>query len=293
MNKIWSILFGVVAFLGFALFVIAPIVGWWLPKDISTFGGEVDFLFYMILAITAFFYVLTEAILVYNMYRFEGQAGRKAPFVHGSHRLEVLWTAVPAVILVIIAVSQISAWERIKYQKNMPAPNGETQQMEVSARQWEWRIRYPNVGRIEDWQKTPDHAKDFGASPHQDDIHLVNQVHVYQGQKVLVHLKTRDVIHSFFLPNLRLKQDALPGKTIPVWFEVDNKQDNHNVEFDEKTGKLKELEGRNWELACAEYCGTRHSMMRGRLYVHKDKAEYLKWLRHVEKEQRRTNISAP
>ncbi len=73
MNKLWSVVFGVVAFLGFALFVIAPLVGWWLPKDISTFGGEVDFLFYLILAITAFFYVLTEAILVYNMYRFEGQ----------------------------------------------------------------------------------------------------------------------------------------------------------------------------------------------------------------------------
>ena len=205
----------------------------------------------------------------------------------------MLWTAVPAVILVIIAFSQISAWERIKYQKNMPEPNGQTQQIEVSARQWEWRLRYPSADRMMEWQKNPASAKDFGANPHEDDIHLVNQVHVYQGQKVLVHLKTRDVLHSFFLPNLRLKQDALPGKTIPVWFEVDNKTDNHNVDFDEKTGKLNESpdKDKNWELACAEYCGTRHSMMRGRLYVHKDNAEFLKWLRATEKEQRRTNLS--
>ncbi len=202
----------------------------------------------------------------------------------------MVWTAVPAVILVIIAVSQISAWERIKYQKNMPAPDKDTQQMEVSARQWEWRIRYPSPGRIEGWKTALEDAKGFGANPHPDDIRLVNQVHVYKGQKVLVHLKTRDVIHSFFLPNLRLKQDALPGKTIPVWFEVEDKPDNYNVEFDEKTGKLKELEGRNWELACAEYCGTRHSMMRGRLYVHKNKDEFIKWLRHVEKEQHRTGL---
>ena len=178
------------------------------------------------------------------MYRFEGQPGRKGLFIHGSHRLEMVWTAVPAVILVIIAVAQISAWERIKYQKNMPAPNGDTQQIEVSARQWEWRLRYPNAERIEDWNKTPDHAKDFGATPHQDDIHLVNQVHVYKGQKVLVHLKTRDVIHSFFLPNLRLKKDALPGKTIPMWFNATEANVEYQPGRGGKPGQLVPLNDR-------------------------------------------------
>src|SRR5262249_59741207 len=101
--------------------------------------------------------------------------------------------------------------------------------------------------------------------------------------KVFVHLRTQDVIHSFFLPNLRLKQDALPGKTIPVWFAVTE----HNTEYDPNLKRWVQMARSDmiWELACAEFCGTRHSMMRGKLYVHKDKADYLAWLKQAEAEQ--------
>jgi cytochrome c oxidase subunit 2 len=107
------------------------------------------------------------------------------------------------------------------------------------------------------------------------------------------------VIHSFFVPQLRLKQDALPGKTIPVWFEVTD----FNVEpvldrdtkerrwierggVDEKTGRAKDKE-MTWELACAEFCGARHSLMRGKLYVHKDPQDFKTWLDEKKKEQDR------
>ena len=102
---------------------------------------------------------------------------------------------------------------------------------------------------------------------------------------MLVHLKTQDVIHSFFLPNLRLKQDALPGKTIPVWFAVTEYNMEPDPRSTESEPRCKEKE--IWELACAEFCGTRHSMMRGKLYVHKDKADFLKWLKYAEAEQNR------
>ena len=92
-DKWWSAVFGAVMFACGALFVVAPIVGWWMPHGVAEHTYDVDFLFYLILGITGFFYVLTEGILVYNMFRFDGQPGRKAPFIHGSHRLEVLWTA--------------------------------------------------------------------------------------------------------------------------------------------------------------------------------------------------------
>src|SRR5262249_20590202 len=108
---------------------------------------------------------------------------------------------------------------------------------------------------------------------------LVNDLHTYVGAKVRVYLKTRDVLHSFFLPNLRLKQDAVPGKTIPVWFETTAS----NCEYNEskKDWVVKE----NWPLACAELCGWGHYKMQGQLIVHKDKADYDRWLEEAAKKQ--------
>jgi cytochrome c oxidase subunit 2 len=285
-QKWWSLLFGAVLAASFGSFILAYChVGWWLPKDISTFGYKVDFLFYVILAITAFFFVLTEAILVYNMYCYIAQPGRKSGYTHGNHKLEVFWTSVTAVVLVFIAVAQIRAWEDIKYQTRMPAPD---QVFEVSARQFEWRLRHPSPSMLKDistkWKSEkpggePVIASQWAKNPQADDVYVVNEVHTWKGAKVRLFLKTRDVIHSFFLPNMRLKQDALPGKTIPVWFETKDS----NVEWDEAAGAWKISE--KWELACAELCGWGHSKMQGRLFVHKDQQDYERWLQQVTAKQ--------
>ncbi len=311
MHKFWSIVFGAVMGGAFLLSAVAPLVsGWWLPKDVSTFGWRIDLLFYLILVITGFFFVLTEVVLVYALFRYAGQPGRRGVYMHGNHKLELIWTLVPGVILLLLGIVQINVWADVKYQSRMPRPEQAALQMEISARQWEWRFRYPSSQRLEAWEKSPDLAKDFASNVHEDDVRLVNEVHVWKGsdeqpQKVLVHLKTQDVIHSFFLPNVRLKQDALPGKTIPVWFavtesnvvaQVDPKTNEKRwVEegYDPKTGKAMDPSkpAPVWELACAEFCGSRHSMMRGKLYVHKDKADFLDWLKDTEAAQRRTQPS--
>jgi cytochrome c oxidase subunit 2 len=315
-QKFWSILFGVVIALAVALFAVAPAMGWWLPRDVSSFGGQVDDLFYLILWITGFFFILTEGLLVYSMWRFAAQPGRKAAYVHGNHKLEVLWTIVPAAILVLIGVLQINTWETIKYQSRMPRPGKDTQQIEVVARQWEWRMRYPSPARLETMQADTNAAMTFGSDAHLDDVHVANEVHVWRNpkgskepQKVLVHLKTRDVLHSFKFVNLRLMQDAVPGKTIPVWFMVeeayntarDPQTGKWRDGYDEKTGKFAEYDAKTglwsqtdhiWELGCAEYCGTRHTAMKGKLFVHKDRADWLEWLRYAEKEQNQRTVTA-
>ena len=309
MHKFWGLVFGVVIFLATGLFAIAPWAGWWLPANLSTFGGEVDNLFYLIYGITAFFFLLTEGILIYNIFMFgDPQPGRKAPYVHGNHRLEVVWTIVPAGILVLIAVLQISTWEKIKYGKSMPKPDGSVCQMVVAARQWEWRVRYPSAKELTTWESKPEAAVKWGEVanypyedyPQIDDVHAVNEIHCWKvdesgkSGKVLIHLKTRDVLHSFFLPHMRLKQDAVPGKVIPVWFAATD----YNCEHDPKTDRWVERKGKDdkpmhWDLACAEFCGTRHSMMKGRLLVHKDKADFLKWLEHADKEQKLRSPEKP
>lgn len=306
MHKFWSVVFGGIIFLEIMLFVVAAFIpGWWLPKQVSTFGDTADRLFYMILWITAFFFVLTEAILVYNIWKFgDPQPGRKSPYVHGNHKLEVIWTIVPAGILVLISVLQIGSWEEIKYVTRFPRPDPSVHQLVVVARQWEWRIRYPSPEELKRWDrdpKGPENWSKLAEYPYEDygqfdDVHDVNAVHCWMmeekgGGRVRLALKTRDVLHSFFLPHLRLKQDAVPGKVIPVWFAVND----WNTSYDEKTKKW--VDGFNpktgqsgdheyiWDLACAEFCGTRHSMMKGRLYVHKDRADFIKWLEYQQKEQ--------
>jgi cytochrome c oxidase subunit 2 len=317
-QKWWSLLFGVIMILATALFIIAPFAGWWLPVNVSTFGPAVDNLFYIILGITGFFFILTESLLVYFMYTYAGEPGRHghvfgahyaeskvlwtsffkrifrpvSAVINNQHRLELAWTFVPAVILLFIAFAQISTWEEIKYQSRMPRPDQPVQQMEVSARQFEWRIRYPSPERMAAWEKDPADAKSFATNLRPDDIHVVNEVHTWSDQRVLVALRTRDVIHSFYLPNLRLKQDALPGKTIPVWFEVNKvfntkKQGDVWVDGDGRDPKTGEPSNpaKVWELACAELCGWGHYKMTGRLYVHKDKADFLEWLQSARAAQ--------
>src|SRR5262245_56723390 len=110
MRHFWAIVFGVVLAAAFLLTAVSPWMHWWLPVRASSFAAEIDKLFYVILGTVAFFYVLTEAILVYNMAKFPAEPGKKAQFTHGNHRLELLWTVVPAVILILLAVYQISAW---------------------------------------------------------------------------------------------------------------------------------------------------------------------------------------
>lgn len=328
MQKSWSILFAVMMVLCLALYVVAAFVpGWWLPKNVSSYGDQVDFLYYFILAVTGFFFILTEALLVYFMYVYAGGPGHVfghhygeervlwtsffkrifkpvTALIHDQHRLEITWTLVPGIILLVIALVQIRAWAEIKYHKNMPRPDANTLQMEVTARQWEWRIRYPSPRRMAEWEKNPELAQDFASSEHLDDVHTVNEFHVWKGdganlQRVLIHLKTSDVLHSLFFPNLRLKQDALPGKVIPVWFAVteantvpmtdptSNRPLWAEEGYDPAKGTWSDP-GKIWEVACAEYCGARHSLMRGKLYVHKDKADFLAWLRQAEAEQKAT-----
>jgi len=277
---LWSILFGGVILAEVIAVLITPAMGWGLPKNVCSFGPEVDNLFHFILYITGIVFVLTEGLMVYYMYRYTGKEGQKSLYVHGNHNLEFMWTAVTAVILVVIAFTQVGAWERIKYQSRMPKPH---QVMEVSARQFEWRIRYPSIKRMELLDKNTERAAGFGKEVESDDIYVVNEVHIWKEADVRIFLKTRDVIHSFFLPNLRVKQDALPGKTIPVTL----KALEANCHWNDEDKKLEETPGELWELACAELCGWGHYKMQGKLYVHPSMKDFKKWLRHAEEEQNR------
>jgi cytochrome c oxidase subunit 2 len=285
MQKGWSLFFGAVILGITGLTAYAGISGrWWLPENLCVFGGKTDDLFYLILWLVAFFFVLTEAILVYAMFRFAGQPGRKGDFFHGVVALELIWTVVPAGILLFIAFAQIQAWNEIKVAARMPEPD---QIIHVSARQFEWRMRYPTDPRFRGQAALRENAKQveqWGKDAQFDDLRIVNEVHIWEESRVRLYLTTRDVIHSFFLPNMRIKQDALPGKTIPVWFSAE--KGTANTRYNTETKKWDEPT-ENCDLACAELCGWGHYKMRGRLYIHKDRADFDNWVQHAYDEQNR------
>jgi cytochrome c oxidase subunit 2 len=252
-GKFWSLLFLLVPVLGVALFWWAPGGNHWLPRDISRHGYQIDHLFYFVLGLTGVVFVATEVVLFWFLWRYEAHSSAApAKFVHGSHNLEVIWTILPAATLLFISIYQMNAWADVK----MRPPALARPTVEVTGRQFEWRLRYPGKdGRL----GTP------------DDVHHVNDLHVPLDQDVLVQLESMDVLHDFFLPHLRIKQDAVPGMSIPVWFRA--------------------AEPGTYDLVCAELCGWGHYKMKGRLTV-EPREDYDRWLDEMYQRQQATEDPA-
>jgi len=208
----------------------------WLPENISTFGPQIDRLFYVVHYIVTVTFVLVMAVFVWCLIMYRHREGRRATYTHGNTTLEIAWTIAPALILVFLGLASKSIWDEVK--ENIPV--GDVQVM-VTGKQFNWEIVYPG----------PD-----GKFATEDDLQIDNDLHVPINKKVRINLGAKDVIHSFFVPQLRLKQDALPGRTIGMWFEAT------------KAGI--------YEIPCAELCGFGHSGMKGRLIVH-DAAGYDAW----------------
>src|SRR5207249_2060802 len=144
--------------------------------------------------------------------------------------------------------------------------------IEVTTRQWEFRVRYPSPERLDMWKDKDTAVKEYQARlpERRDDVFDVNNVHSWKGQKTVVFLRTRDVGHAFFVPVLRVKQDSMPGRTIPLWFEAtDSNTKKVGTEWrDGFRADGAEDPAAVWDLICTQYCGSRHSMMRGKVYVH-------------------------
>ena len=210
----------------------------WLPENVSTFGAKIDQMFYLIYYITGATFVLVNVLLLAFIVMYRHRDGGRGIYTHGNTTLEIIWTIVPALILVVLAFMSKGRWDEIK--KNPPPADVWVQ---VTAKQFNWEMRYPG----------PDGK--FGTD---DDLQFDNDLHVPVNKVVHVLLHSKDVIHSFFVPNLRLKQDALPGREIVVWFEAT------------KPG--------TYEIPCAELCGFGHSGMKGSLIVH-DAASYDAWVK--------------
>jgi cytochrome c oxidase subunit 2 len=203
---------------------------------VSTFGEDIDWLFHLIYAITAITGILVFVTMIAFLVIYRDRPGRRARYTHGNATLEIVWTIVPALILVVLTFLSVPAWSKIK----MSQPPTDVV-IQVTAKQFNWQVAYPG----------PDGK--FGT---EDDKQFLDEMHVPMNKPIRVILKSQDVIHSFFVPQFRIKQDAVPGREIAAWFDAT------------KPGK--------YEWPCAELCGFGHSGMKGWVYVH-TADDYAKW----------------
>ncbi|HEX7050001.1 MAG TPA: cytochrome c oxidase subunit II [Longimicrobiales bacterium] len=203
---------------------------WGFPENVSTFGGEIDSIFALILYVTAAMFVIVEVALIYFLIRYRHREGAKAEYIHGHRRAEVIWTVVPFLLLALLAFRSTKTWLGLKSPDRFPR---DALELRIHAKQFEWNVTYPGPdGRLD----TP------------DDFVRRNQLHLPVDRAVRVTMTSEDVIHSFFLPQFRVKQDVVPGMETQVWFQAT------------RTGEF--------VLGCAELCGLGHYHMRGSVTVH-------------------------
>ncbi len=211
----------------------------WLPPAVSTYAADIDRIFWIILAVTGIVFVAVEVTLIVFLVKYRGREGRKAEYIEGNTRAEVIWTVTPAILILALAFASQNVWSEIKNPDRFPTAALE---VGVEAKQFEWNFTYPGADGV------------LGSG---DDFTVRNQLHVPVNQPVVVTLTSIDAIHSFFVPVFRVKQDVVPGMEIPLWFEAT------------ETGEF--------EIACAELCGLGHYRMRARVIVH-TQAEFDSWL---------------
>lgn len=208
-------------------FALSPRLSWWFPEGAATIARPIDDLFDWITVVIAIGFVLVMTLLGWAVWRGARARTDRARSTHGHVGLELGWTAAIGAVLVAIAFGQLPTWAALKDPAAMPQ-GGAT--AIVDAHQWAWRFEY---------------AGEDGVLGTVDDIETASELVVPAGEPVLLTLRSRDVIHSFFVPQLRLKQDVVPGRATPIWFTI------------ERPG--------SFELICAELCGFGHYAMAGRV----------------------------
>jgi cytochrome c oxidase subunit 2 len=249
------------------LFIAKP---WWFPPAITDVGKLIDSQFSRTLVITGVVFILAQIGLAWVVFRYRSN-GQRASHSEGNTAMEILWTLATVVLFVGLGLYAENAWAIVHFQ---PASAG-AMQIEVMGQQFKWSFRYPGPDGKFGRYKTVDQALaqrkrgNLSASPWQldpadpdgkDDILMPagSTMAVPVNREVELLIRSQDVTHSFFVRELRLKQDAVPGMIIRIHFTANT------------IG--------NYELACAELCGANHNTMRT-LFQVMSLDDFDKWLK--------------
>lgn len=261
----------------------------------SEHGDVLDNMFNITLVITGIVFILTHIALFWYAYKYRWKENRKAEFIPHDNRLEIIWTAVPAVVMTLLVVRGLDAWNTVM------ADVGDSEnymEIEATAQQFNWIIRYPGPdGKIgtRDYKLTTGSNQlglDFTDPKNWDDPVPGQELYLPVGKKVRVRIIAKDVLHNFYLPHFRVKMDAVPGmptyfvftpiKTTAEYRNELRKYPEYNEPYDkaDPTGP-KRWEKFEYELACAELCGKGHYSMK-RIFRIVSQEEFDAWYRQQE-----------
>lgn len=185
--------------------------GVWLPYSASTYSEKVDFLYRVIFWVTTGMFLLTEGLLLIFCIIYRRRPGHRPTYTHGNNTAEITWTIVPALMLLGLAIWQIPTWNDIK--KRWPV-DGQPSHLDgkivklttvdILGEQYKWNVRYPGT------------KKEYKADA---DLTNLSNIHMPFGNTALFNLRSKDVIHSVFIPHMRVKQDTVPGLRQRLWFK--------------------------------------------------------------------------
>lgn len=251
----------------------------WMPPDYSEHGWEVDRLIIFMHWVMLILLVFWALYYMYVLYRFRASRHPKAQY-RGMQSHWSTWSeaGVAIVEVLILAGLSIPAWSR--WAKPLPR-GGNPLELRVVGEQFAWNIHYPgNDGTFgKSDVKLVDSTNPLGLDPNdpagKDDVATLNEMHLEVNRPAIIHVASKDVIHSFKLPVMRAEQDAIPGMDIPIHFTP-----------------IRTNQGETWEIACAQLCGLGHYRMRGKIVVD-TKEDFAKWLQSQRPENPETAAPNP
>jgi len=232
-----------------------------LPVMASSHGHEIDMMIFLTHVLMLFLFIGWGIFFIYTLFRFRKGKNPKANYTGvQSHFSTVIEVVVIVAEVILLVGFSIPFWAK---QVNAFPDRADVIEVRINAEQFAWNIHYPGEDGLfgnTDMKFFDKQSNPMGLDPNdpigKDDFTTINQLHLPIGKPVIIYLSSRDVIHSFSIPVMRVKQDIIPGVEIPTWFTPT------------KTGK--------WEIACAQLCGLGHYRMRGFLTVH-NQEDYDTW----------------
>ncbi len=270
------------AFLMLVFLVVGLAAAWWCNKILydktlmgipsaSDHGVNIDTMMWITLGITGVVFVITQVLLFWFAYRYQSSEKRKVFYYPHNNKLELLWTAVPAIALTVLVAFGLYYWFKITGD----APKN-AMEVEITGHQFGWEYRYPGkdnvLGRqsykLVDASKNNPLGQDWQDVANHDDLHP-SELHLVKDKPVRLVIRAQDVIHDVGLPHFRLKMDAVPGTPTTMWFTPKV-----------TTAEMKKITGNEnfvYEIACDQMCGVGHYSMRGIIVV-ETQEEFDKWI---------------
>ena len=203
-----------------------------LVQPASSFAGDIDWLFTFVHLLVGFWFVLVQGMFFYLLFRYRYREGVRTQYITGKEPHLKRWVNIPHILIifcdVFVIIFDVQVWNHVK----LDLPENHDATIRVIGQQWAWSFVHPG---------------EDGELDTEDDIKMVDELHVEEGKTYLFKLESRDVLHSFSVPVFRLKQDAVPGRVITGWFQP-------------TTAGV-------YDIQCAEMCGIGHGIMGARIHV--------------------------